>query len=199
MVRRFELALQTRFRGPEHDVRRKLSVHLAQISRLNPPSLPWVDLGCGRGEWLDLAAEAGAAVTGVDRNQFIIDQCRNRGLPVVHADALEYLKQMGDTTCAVLTAFQLLENCEFGYILELLREAARVLSARGLFVLETPNPANGQVAAYQFWLDPMHRRPLPWELMEFTCEHFGLRVAHHEELNPDQHHAHQDYTLVAVR
>jgi hypothetical protein len=43
MVRRFELALQTNFRGPEHDVRRKLSVHLAQISRLNPPPLPWVD------------------------------------------------------------------------------------------------------------------------------------------------------------
>jgi O-antigen chain-terminating methyltransferase len=198
MVRRFEMALQNRFRGPEQDVRRKLSIHLAAISRFNPPALPWIDLGCGRGEWLDLVSGAGAHVTGIDRNQFAIELCRNRGLPVVESDAVQHLRTLGDGSCAVLTAFHVLENCEFPYILASLREAARVLAAGGLFVLETPNPENPRVAGVQFWLDPMHLRPLPRELMEFTCEHFGLRVAHGEGLNLEQHGP-ADYTLVAIR
>jgi O-antigen chain-terminating methyltransferase len=199
MVRRFEMALQMRFRGPEEDVKRKLAVHLAQIQHFNPPALPWIDLGCGRGEWLDIASAAGADVTGVDRNEFAIEQCVNRNLPVIQRDALDHLRGLADDSTAVLTAFHFFENCEFSYILALMRESARVLAPGGVFVLETPNPENQRVASYQFWLDPTHLRPLPQELMEFTFEHFGLRVAHLEGLNPNDQHVPQDYTVVAVR
>jgi O-antigen chain-terminating methyltransferase len=199
MLRRFELASQNRFRGSEDVVRRKLSDHLTQIVRFSPPRLSWVDLGCGRGEWLDVISAAGISIIGVDRNNFMIELCRNRGLPVVDSDALDYVRQLNDGSCAVVTAFHLLENCEFSYVLALLREAARVLSSGGLFVIETPNPENHRVAQYSFWLDPMHRRLLPRELMEFTCEHFGLRVAHSEGLNEDQEHGPQDYTIIAIR
>ena len=199
MLPRFELALQARFRGAEEDVRRKLQVHVPRIRRLNPPPLTWVDLGCGRGEWLDIASGTGADIIGVDRNEFMIERCLNRNLSVVRSDALAYLQQRGDSSCAVLTAFHLLENCEFPYILGLMREAARVLSSGGVFVMETPNAANQKVAGYQFWLDPMHLRPMPRELMEFAIEYFGLRVEHFEGLNPHQQHGSEDYTILAVR
>ena len=199
MVQRFELAMQNRFRGSEDDVRRKLLVHLATIQRLGPPQLPWIDLGCGRGEWIAIAAEAGAQITGIDRNQFAVEQCFARHLPVVHGDALGYLQSLADGTCAVVTAFHVLENWEFARTLETLREAARVLAPGGVFVLETPNPANPRVSGYQFWLDPLHLRLLPWELIAFTLEHFGLRVAHLEEINPDHQYGPEDYSIAAAR
>lgn len=199
MVRRFELAMQNRFRGPEEDVRSRLSVHLAEIQRLNPPQKPWIDLGCGRGEWIEIASRAGANVMGVDRNEFAIEQCLNRNLHVVYSDALDYLRDLPDGSCAVLTAFHLIENCEFNYTLRLLREAVRVLASSGVFALETPNPGNHQVMSYQFWLDPMHLRPLPQELMEFTFEHLGLQVVRSSGLNPHSQYGPQDYSLVAVR
>src|SRR5215472_139559 len=79
MLRRFELASQHRFRGPEDVVRGKLSDHLTKIVRFSPPRLSWVDLGCGRGEWLDVISAAGISIIGVDRNNFMIELCRNRG------------------------------------------------------------------------------------------------------------------------
>jgi len=74
----------------------------------------------------------------------------------------------------MVTGFHIIEHLPLPPLLELMSEVYRVLQEGGLVVLESPNPANIQVGACNFYLDPTHRRPLPSNLTEFIVEYAGF-------------------------
>jgi O-antigen chain-terminating methyltransferase len=140
--------------------------------------MPVLDLGCGRGEWLELLGDHDLCARGVDCNGVFLEQCRQRGLGVSAGDALEHLSGLPDRSVGAVTAFHLIEHLPFLTLLEFLDEVVRVLKPGGLALFETPNPENLLVGSCFFYIDPTHQHPLFGPTLQFLAEQRGLvRVA----------------------
>ena len=194
----FYPTLEHHFRGSPEDLRDRLGAYRRWIEGL--PAGPVADLGCGRGEWLELLGEWGVTATGVDLNAPNVDGMRARGLDVRHADALEWLQAQPEGSLAAVTSFHVIEHLPFGVLLRLVQEARRVLMPGGRLIMETPNPENVIVATQTFWLDPTHVRPLPPALLEVVVRDAGLELEALLRLNPPADDAHDiaDPTLRAL-
>ncbi|HVQ36945.1 MAG TPA: methyltransferase domain-containing protein, partial [Pyrinomonadaceae bacterium] len=167
--------LEDNFRGSHDEIKERFRTYLPHINSLvTINGLPIVDLGCGRGEWLELLQEEGYSAVGVDTNRVLLDRCRARGLDVVETDILDYLRGQPDRSLAAVTGFHIIEHLEIGILMRLLDEIARVLSPGGVVIFETPNPENVLVGSNYFYFDPTHRNPLPSLLMKFLLESRGL-------------------------
>jgi SAM-dependent methyltransferase len=180
------LAFENLFRGPRDEIKERVSEYLPLITgkRIGSPQMPVLDLGCGRGEWLEVLVDHGLTALGVDSNQTQADEGRVRGLDVRVADALSFLAELPEQSQGAITAFHLVEHMPFRAILDLLDEAVRVLKPGGLLILETPNPANLIVGATTFYLDPTHIRPIPAEMLRFFVEAHGFCNAEIRPLHP---------------
>ena len=181
--------LEEQFRGSRDDLEKRLIHYLPLFQSLPAPPwpLPLVDLGCGRGEWIELLARHRVPARGVDRSPQMISVCRQRGLDVVAADALEFLKGLPDGQVPAVSAIQFIEHLQPPMVAELLQEIFRVLRPGGLVLLETPNPENFQVGSYYFRLDPTHRHPVPPPLTTHTMAAVGfiqIRVLRPEIFEP---------------
>jgi O-antigen chain-terminating methyltransferase len=133
-----------------------------------------LDLGCGRGEWLELMQENNIKALGIDINAAMLEKCRAKGLKVEYCDALKFLRSAPSSTYAVITAFHLVEHLEFAQLQELVEQSLRILLPGGLLLMETPNPENITVATKNFYLDPTHQRPLPPLLLSFLPDFHGF-------------------------
>lgn len=178
----FYWALEAEFRGDAADVQQRQSVYRHWLEKA--PSGPVIDLGCGRGEWLELLPTWGRQGLGLDASALNVAQGRAKGLSIEEGDALIWLAQRFSSSAAAITAFHLAEHLPFDDLHLLVRHAQRVLQPGGLLILETPNPENWGVAAETFWLDPTHRRPLPPALLAALARACGLEVLTVLRLNP---------------
>lgn len=165
---------EDRYRGSRSIIRDRLAVYLPFVQPLAEPGAIALDLGCGRGEWIELLGEAGFAAEGVDLDEGMLAACRERGLTVTNGDAIAVLRARPEGSVAVVSAFHLVEHIPFEHVQTLIAEALRVLRPGGLLVLETPNPENLVVGASSFYDDPSHLRPLPPKLLAFAVEHGGF-------------------------
>lgn len=183
----FHAAIEGRFRGPSEDIRERLRVYVPYVATLPPEAfpLPAVDLGCGRGEWLELLRDEGMNAIGIDDNPVSIERCATRGLEVLRGDALEYLRLQNDASIAVVSAFHVVEHLAPETMMSLLVEAWRVLAPGGLLLLETPNPENLVVGSSSFYLDPTHRQPIPLPLLRTFVEFASFDVVATVLLQPD--------------
>jgi O-antigen chain-terminating methyltransferase len=172
----FYVTFEDRFRGPREEIRKRVSVYLPVVRESNAgaPDRPIFDLGCGRGEWLELLGEHGLVAKGVDSNFAVVTEGQARRLDVRQADVLAYLRELPDQSCGAVTAFHLAEHLPFPMVIKLVDEIVRVLRPGGVAILETPNPKNLMVGSCSFYVDPTHRRPLHPETMAFLAETRGL-------------------------
>lgn len=172
----FYRAFEERFRGPREVIKKRLEVYLPFVKPLQKyhPSANVLDLGCGRGEWLELMRETGFEVEGVDLDAGMLQACSKLNLPVVQGDAIAELKKKADQSHSVVSAFHVVEHMAFEQLNILIAEALRVLKPAGLLILETPNPENIVVATTGFYLDPTHLRPIPPDLLTFLSEYHGF-------------------------
>ena len=163
-------------RGSRHEIIRRLQVYLPfviPVAQTNP-SAECLDLGCGRGEWLQLMAEYGINAKGVDIDEAMLNAAKSQGLNVTVKDALDALKNQADNSITFVTAFHLVEHLLFSQVQELVQQAHRVLVPGGVLILETPNPDNLVVASCNFYLDPSHIKPIPSLLLSFTTNYAGF-------------------------
>lgn len=133
-----------------------------------------LDLGCGRGEWLELLGENGFDASGIDLDAGMLQACQERGLKVQQADLFEHLKGIEDHSIHLLSAFHVIEHIPFEQLQILMNESLRVLAPGGILIFETPNPENLTVASTSFHMDPTHNKPLPPKLMDFLAEYHGF-------------------------
>ncbi|QSI28762.1 methyltransferase domain-containing protein [Variovorax sp. RKNM96] len=143
-----------------------------------------IDIGCGRGEWLELMREIGISATGVDLDAGMLKDCLDRGLDVKLEDGLTALRNLPDQSQSIVSAFHVVEHISFDDLRELIAQAYRVLIPGGVIILETPNPENLLVGTKNFYLDPTHQRPLPSELLSFVvdyCEFINVAVLRLQE------------------
>ncbi|MBI5686312.1 MAG: methyltransferase domain-containing protein [Verrucomicrobia bacterium] len=188
----FYSAFESRYRGSREEIKKRLRVYLPYVTQTDAGTVakPILDLGCGRGEWLELLKENGCAARGVDMNIPALAACNELGLQVIESDAIAYLRSLPDRSVGMVTGFHIIEHLPLPLLLELMSEVYRVLQAGGLVVLESPNPANIRVGACSFYLDPTHRRPLPSGLTEFIVEYAGFRDLQALFLQPVEESSH---------
>jgi SAM-dependent methyltransferase len=189
------VALEDRFRGSSDEIKERLRTYLPllQASAIRTDE-DLFDVGCGRGEWLDLLREHGWHGRGIDGNRAMVERCRALELDVVHGDALAFLRAQPAARAALLTAFHVAEHLDFPALVGLLDEAARVLRHDGLILIETPNPDHASTATRDFFLDPTHRHPLPSALLIFLAEAKGF-----DRITVLSQHGGRDYALLARR
>ncbi len=159
-----------RFRGSEDCVAEKQSFYLPLFANRNEV----VDLGCGRGEFLQLLKENGIPARGVDASAETVAVCRSHGLDAECADLFTYLNAIPDLTLDGIFCAQVVEHLPPERVAELVRLATSKLGRNGLLVIETPNPECLAIFATYFYLDPTHSRPVPSALLRFYMEECGM-------------------------
>lgn len=179
MMDGFYRGFEDRYRGSRELISQRLEAYLPFLAPLKDlyTDYPVLDLGCGRGEWLELLTREGYAPTGVDLDEGMLEACRALGLPAHNIDALSALRELPDASLVAVTGFHIAEHVPFPVLQELVAEALRVLRPAGLLILETPNAESLVVGTNSFYLDPTHERPLPSLLVSFLAEYSGFERA----------------------
>ena len=173
---KFYKSFEDKFRGQRSEIKKRLLAYepFLQILKQQDEKPAAVDLGCGRGEWLEILKQNGFAVRGCDVSEEMIKECEKNALEAKKQGAIEFLSELEDSSLALVSAFQLVEHLEFSELCELIKQARRVLKDGGILILETPNPENLRVATLTFYLDATHVKPIPPMLLEYLCEFEGF-------------------------
>ena len=174
------LSFEDELRGTRDEIEARLRIYLPYLQGARSV----LDVGCGRGEWLDLLRREGIPARGVDWNRLMVEECRTHGLEVEEADALAYLGSVPDASLGAVTVFHMVEHVPFRKLVQLLDDVTRVLEPGGVAIFETPNPNNLLVGSRNFYFDPTHRNPIPSETLRFLVESRGLCQVEVLPLNP---------------
>ncbi len=133
-----------------------------------------LDIGCGRGEFLELMQERGIAAVGVDLHDENIAMLAGKGLDARKVDVFEHLGSEGPAAYDGIFCAQVIEHLPPGLVWKLVQACAIALRPGGVVVFETPNPECLAIFATHFYMDPSHTRPVPPALMCFYLEEAGF-------------------------
>jgi glycosyltransferase involved in cell wall biosynthesis/SAM-dependent methyltransferase len=167
-------AHQGRFRGSRESIRRRQEIYLPHVRSAAVDDCPVLDLGPGRGEWLEMLRENGIRAYGVDVNAAFVAAAGKAGLDVRHGDAIEHLRRVPEGSLSAISALHVVEHIPFDALIELVDQSLRALRHGGLLILETPNPLNVLVGASWFYLDPTHVRPIHPDFLGFLLQNRGF-------------------------
>ena len=168
------------FRGPEEDIRDRQRHYVLRFGG----SGPVLDIGCGRGEFLEAARDAGLAASGIDLSGDCVALCRGKGLDAHKAELFAYLDSLADQSLGGIYCAQVVEHLDPHRLPDLIALFAKKLRAGGLAIIETPNPECLAIFATHFYLDPSHTRPVPARLLGFYMEEAGFGRLEVERLSP---------------
>ncbi|HET6875730.1 MAG TPA: class I SAM-dependent methyltransferase [Acidimicrobiales bacterium] len=160
------------FRGSEDFIEKLLSYYLPYLTE----HAPVLDIGSGRGELLQLLAEAGIEASGVDTDPDMVARCREKGLPIEEADGIEVIEKRPSESLGAITAIQVAEHLDVPTLERLVASAAKSLKPGGALLLETVNP-HSPAALKAFWIDITHVRPLYPESLLTLTQQAGFRTA----------------------
>lgn len=175
VLERYYVLFEDFHRGKADDLAKHFSIYDNWIATLPAKSEGGVlDLGCGRGEWLDYLSATGRVVKGIDANAGMIERCRERGLDTEQADLLTWLRAQPDASLVAVTAFHVVEHLPFATLYELVGHCFRVLKPGGKILFETPNPENILVGSHTFYHDYTHRNPVTPTALQFLVRYHGF-------------------------
>ena len=172
----FYKAFEDQHRGSREIIKARLGVYtpfIKKIAQLHPGATA-LDLGCGRGEWLELLQDLQLTANGIDLDDGMLAACRDRGLNVQTGDAIAHLKSLPAESMSIVSGFHIAEHLSLEDLQTLIQESLRVLKPAGLLILEVPNTENLVVGTSSFYLDPTHQRPLPSALLSFLVGFLGF-------------------------
>lgn len=151
------------YRGTEDKIKEHMKYYLPFFADKNNI----LDIGCGRGEFLSLLTEKGILCKGIDLSSDMIQTCRNKGLNVSEADALDYLEQLEDSTLGGILIAQVVEHLTPKELIKLIELCERKLQPGGVLAIETINPQCLGVFGRSFYMDLTHHKPVHPLLLDF--------------------------------
>ena len=166
------VAFERRFRGDPEAITAQMSERYLDLLADNAPV---IDVGCGRGELVELLGRRGVEAIGVDTDPSMVAEARDRGLDVRLVDGGSFLRGLEPGSVGSIIATHVVEHIDLDALVELLELAATRLRPGGVLIAETPNPASLIVLGNSYILDPTHVRPLHPSLLAFLCEGAGFR------------------------
>lgn len=165
------VGFEDRFRGARDEIRRRMTDYVTMFAGAEDV----LDIGCGRGEFLDLLREAGIRARGLDLNHEMVEVCRARGLAADEGDALGYLSGLPDASLGGIIAAQVVEHLEPGYLMRVIEVAYHKLRPGGRIVLETINPACWYAFFESYIRDLTHVRPIHPETLQYLLTASGFQ------------------------
>lgn len=133
-----------------------------------------LDVGCGRGEFLELLREHSIYGVGLDIDANMVQICHEKGLEVVHADLFDYMSAQYAAFDGIFCS-NVIEHMSASQALRFFQLAYQALRPGGIFLVATPNPESPIVHLYEFWRDPTHVRLYNIPLLKFMMEYVGFR------------------------
>lgn len=167
------LLLENRFRGSEEEIRRRLEDY-GDLLRDVPG--PVIELGCGRGEFLEVLRDIGCEAFGVDLSEAMVACCLQKGLRAAKSDCIEYLEQLGDASIGAVFAAQLVEHLSAEQLEALIELSVRKVAPGGIIAFETINPQSVTALSRNFFRDPTHVWPLHPDTLRFMMEMKGIKT-----------------------
>ncbi|MFN2443338.1 MAG: class I SAM-dependent methyltransferase [Thermoanaerobaculia bacterium] len=172
--------LEEGLRGTEAEVRESLSFYLDRARQ----SQPVIDVGCGRGEFLELCRAAGVEARGFDTNTISVADLEARGLTVSAVAIPECFRGMADASVGSIFASHVVEHLPIEPLIDLFSEARRVLQPGGYLMIETPNAEAIAVSASDFWRDPTHLAPRHLAALTLLAREYGFAVEEAGAVHP---------------
>jgi len=168
-------AFENTFRGSRSTIKSRQSRYINYIleAYTKTHGAYLLDIGCGRGEFIEILSEHNIPVKGIDINEENINICSEFGLNAELADALTYLKSVKNNSLIGITAFQVVEHLNNDYLIELIKVSFQKIKEGGIIVLETVNPLS-LYSLRNFYIDLTHRNPIPSDTLKFLVEAAGF-------------------------
>lgn len=168
-------AFEDKFRGAQSAIEEKFKKYLRFFHECKNV----MDIGCGRGEFIELLHANGSGAFGVEIDEKMVEICREKNLNVPHIDAVSYLKEQllrekPDEIDGIFSA-QVVEHLHMDYLMEMLRLCHGILQPDKFIVLETINIRSLSTFTNAVYLDPTHVNPLHPETLKFLLESVGFR------------------------
>ena len=172
-------------RGIEQVIKSRMKSYVDFFAVLNQKNTNnfVLDIGCGRGEFLDLCAKSGIPAKGIDINEDMVNHCKNKNLDVELVGAIEYLKKLDDNSLSGIIGCQIIEHLPTYDLLKLIRLCYLKLAPSGKLIFETPNPSSF-FALSMFYRDFTHEKPVHPHTLEFLLSETGFKKIKIEESNP---------------
>jgi len=165
------VGFEDQFRGSPDEIRRRVQEYLPIFEKANSV----LDVGCGRGEFLELLRERGVTGRGIDINPAMVEVCRGKGLQAQTGDALAFLRELPDGSLGGLFAAQVVEHLEPRYLMRLLDAAFDKLRPGAPIVLETINPACWFAFFESYVRDLTHVRPVHPDTLKYLLIATGFQ------------------------
>ena len=160
------------FRGSCEEIREAQKMYLPYFKNMSTV----IDLGCGRGEFLELLKENNIYAVGVEPYLDFVKECREKGLNVIRTDAISFLEKADDSSIDGIFAAQLIEHLRTPDLVRLCRLAHQKLKKDGCIIMETPNPTCLAVYTNAFYLDPTHEKPVHPKTLEYYLQDAGFQT-----------------------
>ncbi len=175
------LELERRYRGSEEEIAERVAAYLPVLEKAPGTVL---DLGCGRGEALEVFRGKGIEVRGVDTNAEMVARCQAKGLDAEEGDLFAHLSGLEEASLGAIASFHVIEHLPAEAVARLVRLAWRALKPGGVLILETPSPLSLVMSARDFWIDPTHRRPVHPASLEVAFREAGFEPVSRVDLHP---------------
>jgi O-antigen chain-terminating methyltransferase len=161
---------ENRFRGDSEEVKKQQASYLTYFKKGGRV----LDLGCGRGEFMELLKENGIEAMGFDINEEMIDICLDKGLPCQKGDILEKLAECEDGSFSGIFSSQVIEHLPPAYLSRMVELCYFKLDPSGVIVLETINPTSVFALVQIYYLDLSHQKPVHPQALKFLLESAGF-------------------------
>ena len=161
---------EEKFRGSRADIKQRQTAFIHCFEGCKNV----LDIGSGRGEFLELVREQGIDGKGVDVDEEMVNFCKSRGLDVELIDAVSYLEKIEDKSLDGIFIDQVVEHLEPNYLIKMIGLSYDKLIYGGTIVVETVNPLSF-ASFVNFYIDMSHKRPVHPETLKFILESAGFR------------------------
>jgi O-antigen chain-terminating methyltransferase len=170
---------ENKFRGSETDIKNRQRIHIPYFqSKKNV-----LDIGCGRGEFLELLKENGTKAKGIDIDKKMIEHCKKKGLDVIFFDAFDYLESIPDNSLEGIFMAHVIEHFKPKKIVKIINLSYKKLKKGSYFIIETVNPKSF-ASLSNFNIDLSHVKLLHPSLMEFLLLSAGFKKMEVKFLSP---------------
>jgi len=156
--------------GYENERAGQYAAYLCHIPK--DQSLPFLDIGCGAGEFVEFLSAHGIRAQGIDSNAAEVARAKKRGIEVHRADASAYLRDK-DGCFAGISLLEVIEHLPPESLSPLLKNIFQVLNSGGIVLMETINIKH-PLAFHSFYTDPTHTRPIPSDFLVFLTQWHGF-------------------------
>ncbi|MFC6230996.1 methyltransferase domain-containing protein [Paenibacillus allorhizosphaerae] len=153
-----------------------------------------VDIGCGKGFFLELLQDHNIKGIGIDSDPELVRICNENGLTAYTADAINYLENLDDNSIDGVFTGHVVEHLPAPLKIKFFKLCYSKLTSNGILIIETPNISSPHVMHNLYYLDPTHEKPMFHETYKYLACEVGFSVVNSylsgpiESTNPQEYY-----------